>query len=643
MGARTRRLIRAGLMTALLPVFFGFGPGSPGIKVRVKSDGAPIKATAEVFGQNLTTVPLDTVLDAEPKQGQWYKVTLTKDGVPLVGYIHEMNVKEITEAEAQQALGPTGRVKPQAEIVAEIEFNMEADKRLIRQGKEPDKAVNDLMPLLAKAFSIDDRQKQRQIACELYLWIGQAYEKKGDKYAALKEFKNMIDVDRAYAREITKNISDPSVSGLLEHAEKLSNGLITDYGLQITTQPKEAALKIDGKPIGASPAVFRSIVPKFTLEIDKEGYKPIKEDLFVMEAMTSKDYVLESLGRNLAVASQPKGARVFVDGKDSGKLTDCELPFVSYGSHAVKIVRDNYAPWEGSVQIAEGTGPVPLAVTLAVNTYVFGRSNGAPESKFFKLPRAIAFDQEGSFFIGDESGYRIKKFDNEGRFRASWGDAGRETKVLEQPSGIAVDAAGNVYATDAGDCCVAKFDKNGKFLKKWGGKGARPNELSGPAGIAVDASGNLYVADWGNHRVVKYGPDGALKKIWGKQGIKPGEFVFPAGVAVGPKNEIFVVDRIRLQKFSPEGESLGSWAGFDLKVPLGVCTDALGYVYIADTGNKRILKLDPDGKLICQWGEPGSADGQFTEPVGVAVSSKGSVFVLERENQRFQEFRIPEK
>lgn len=76
---------------------------------------------------------------------------------------------------------------------------------------------------------------------------------------------------------------------------------------------------------------------------------------------------------------------------------------------------------------------------------------------------------------------------------------------------------------------------------------------------------------------------------------------------------------------------------------MGVCTDSFDQVYIADTGNNRLLKFDPNGKLICQWGLPGTGDGQMTTPYGIAVNGKGNVFVVERDNQRFQEFRIPAK
>ena len=172
MNAGKARLIAGGLIIGLLGILLGIGSGAQKIKLRVTVDSAPIKATPGISAPNLATVPLDGVLEAESKQGEWYKVNIVKDGATVTGYIHEMLVTEITESEARQELSPAGRGKSQAEIIAEIELRMEEDKKLIRVTNEPDKALDDLRPLLAKAFEIEDRQKQKQIACDIYYWTG---------------------------------------------------------------------------------------------------------------------------------------------------------------------------------------------------------------------------------------------------------------------------------------------------------------------------------------------------------------------------------------------------------------------------------------------------------------------------------------
>jgi DNA-binding beta-propeller fold protein YncE len=633
----------------LLLIMAGLGFGNPAIKVRVTVDSAPVKAAmTTIGGQIVATVPLDSVLEAESKNGQWYKVRVVRDGVQISGYIHEYLVVPISEAEAQQALTPSGSVRAQADIVAEITRRIEEDKRLVRQEIEADKVVDDLSPLIAKAFAIDDRQEQKRIAGELFFWIGQACAKKGDLYGALKNFRSMFDVDYTIAKALTNNVAEQSISRIIDQADRIYKGLLVDYSLQVTTKPKEADLKINGKSVGLTPYIYRSTIPKISLSIEKSGFRTLQEEIFLTESTTSKEYTLASMGRNLAVRSSPAGARVFLDGQDTRAFTDCELPFVPYGSHSIRLVLDNYVPSEGTVDILEGEGPVSLSATLLVNTYVFAEKNGGPEVMFFRSPRAVAYDKEGNYYVVDESDVRIKKFNSEGRFLAAWGGAGREARVLRVPGGMAVDAAGNIYVTDMKACCVLKFDQTGRFVTKWGSEGSNTNELSRPSGIAVDAAGDLYVADTNNGRIVKFGPDGTVKKTWGKQGTKPGEFVYPAAVAVSRKNELIVVDLARIQKMTIDGVPIGAWgkAGLgegEMKSPQGVFVDAFDSVYVADTGNNRVLKFDPSGKLVCQWGVPGSRDGQMLSPVSVAVNGNGNVMVVEKDNHRYQVFIIPAK
>ena len=66
-------------------------PKPLGIKLRVTLDNVSIKATRAIGGKTLIRVPVDTILDAERKQGDWYKVSW--QGVS--GYIHAMNVDEV--------------------------------------------------------------------------------------------------------------------------------------------------------------------------------------------------------------------------------------------------------------------------------------------------------------------------------------------------------------------------------------------------------------------------------------------------------------------------------------------------------------------------------------------------------------------
>jgi len=643
----TRRSATRMILPSFLLILLVLGStGAAALKVKVIVDNASIKATPEIGSQTLANVALNTVLDVELKQGEWYKITTMRGGTPVTGFIHELLVEEIGEGEIPAAASAGGMPKSQGEISAEIELKMEESKNLIRQEKELDKATEDLRPLLAKAFGIDDRARQKQIACEVYLWLGLASAKKGDSYGALKEFQNMFDVDYAHAKEVTRNIYDPTVSSFIDQAEKHYRGLLDDYSLEITTEPKEASILIDGREIGLTPEVYRTPVPGFTLEIIKDGFKPYKEKVFLSQTSSKKDIVLQSIGRKLLVSSIPPGARVFLDDQDTGKITDCELPYVSYGVHSLRLKKAHWADHEQRVEILEGPGPLPLSASLTVKDYVVGLKIGTPDSKFFKLPRAIAFDKEGFLYVADESELKLKKYDLQGRLQTSWGDAGRAFKALKKPSGIAIDGQGFIYVTDADAACVMKFSKNGKFVSKWGKQGAKPNELMGPLGIAIDRSGDIYVADSGNNRIVKYSTGGVAKQSWGKQGMGRGEFIFPAAVAVSSQNEIIVLDRVHVQRFTPEGEVTAAWgkAGAEdgeWARALGLFVDGQDYIYMADTGNNRIQKFDLNGRFIAKWGSAGTGDGQMMGPAAVAVNEKGSLFVAELDNNRIQEFRIP--
>jgi DNA-binding beta-propeller fold protein YncE len=69
-----------------------------------------------------------------------------------------------------------------------------------------------------------------------------------------------------------------------------------------------------------------------------------------------------------------------------------------------------------------------------------------------------------------------------------------------------------------------------------------------------------------------------------------------------------------------------------------LAVDAKGRVYVADTGNKRIVVFDAKGAYIAQFGTAGLDPGQFDEPVGVAVAADGTVYVTDTWNQRIQAF-----
>jgi len=185
-----------------------------------------------------------------------------------------------------------------------------------------------------------------------------------------------------------------------------------------------------------------------------------------------------------------------------------------------------------------------------------------------------------------------------------------------------------------------------------------PPGLNAPRSIAAGHNDDLYVADSRNHRILHIASDGSLINQWGSfadilAGDAPlGTFNEPWGVAVGPDGSVYVTDtwNHRVQKFTKDGKPIKAWGQYGQPVaeipesasslwgPRGIAVDAKGQVFVADTGNKRIVVFDKDGQYVTEFGSAGFDPGQFDEPVGVAIAPNGTVYVTDTWNQRVQAF-----
>jgi len=193
--------------------------------------------------------------------------------------------------------------------------------------------------------------------------------------------------------------------------------------------------------------------------------------------------------------------------------------------------------------------------------------------------------------------------------------------------------------------------------------------LNAPRAIAAGLNNDFYIADSRNHRILHIASDGSLLNQWGSyaavdyfsgvitqaEALKQaplGTFNEPWGVAVGPDGSVYITDtwNHRVEKFTAEGKPLKSWGQYGQPAlgdpatagyfwgPRGIAVDAQGRVYVADTGNKRIVVFDENGNYLTEFGTAGFDAGQFDEPVGVAVARSGTVYVTDTWNQRVQAF-----
>jgi sugar lactone lactonase YvrE len=195
------------------------------------------------------------------------------------------------------------------------------------------------------------------------------------------------------------------------------------------------------------------------------------------------------------------------------------------------------------------------------------------------------------------------------------------------------------------------------------GSGAA-SDLSGPAGVGILPSGDLAVADHGNARVEQittYGSDVTLAGFGGAGNfdgpLSAARLTAPAAIAVSAAGTVYVGDDVanRLRRITASPAALATLlqlpASFgDASVntpygftqPRGAALDAAGNLYVADTGNNRIMKVTPTGSVTLLAGGTGGyldAAGpaaQFVQPAGLAVDATGSVYVADTGNRRIR-------
>jgi DNA-binding beta-propeller fold protein YncE len=272
----------------------------------------------------------------------------------------------------------------------------------------------------------------------------------------------------------------------------------------------------------------------------------------------------------------------------------------------------------------------------------------------------VAVDREDRVFLICRGDHPVIVYDRAGNFLRSWG----EGLFTYRTHGITVGPDDTVYCTDDGNHTVRRFTPDGKLLltlgvlntpSDTGYDGRDYMTISRPAGpfnrptnLAIGPKGDLYVSDgYGNCRIHHFTAAGELQRSWGTPGTGPGEFYLPHGIAVAADGRVFVCDREndRIQIFSPDGEYLTEWT--DTQRPTHLVFDDRGRAYVSElwwhpgqTSRRhgpiqearygRVSVYDGDGRVLARWGSPDAcAPGSFAAPHGLAVDSKGDIYVSE--------------
>ncbi len=321
-------------------------------------------------------------------------------------------------------------------------------------------------------------------------------------------------------------------------------------------------------------------------------------------------------------------------------------------------------------------------VTTFVGNRTKGNKDGRGETASFHNTNDIISAPDGGYYVSDTKNHLIRKISAFGQVITFAGDGTSGFKdgkgvaaQFDNPKGLALDSTGQLYVADAHNHRIRKIDPQGN-VTTFAGDGTKgtqdgqalSTQFDTPRGLAFDSVGNLYVTDSQNHRVRKIDTQGNVTTFAGSgQGFKDGQgtqaqFDRPWGIVLDDKGNVYIADMSnhRIRKIDPQGNVTtlaGSGAaGFkddkgsqaQLNSPQDLAMDASGNLYVTDTENHAIRKIDAQGNVttIAGIGSPGHRDGllssaMFDTPSGLLLQQK-TLFVTQRgESQYIRRISLP--
>lgn len=316
----------------------------------------------------------------------------------------------------------------------------------------------------------------------------------------------------------------------------------------------------------------------------------------------------------------------------------------------------------GNLYLAAGAHVVELTtagVVLVIagdGSWLFRGDGGPAREARLNTPVGVAAGRPGEIYIADRGNRRIRGVDGLGAIRT--------VAELSSPGYLGFDSGDNLHITDAENHRLWRLDQTGVLLTEAGtgeagysgdGSAAVSAMLQAPTGVAVGADGAVFFSDTGNHRVRVIGPSGRIRTVAGNGAAgyegdggpaASARLNAPTGLARGASGDLYIADTGNhcIRKVDSAGQITTIADG--LNSPAGLAVDAQGSLLVADTGSNRILMIGTDGATgtIAGDGSAGfggdggpAASARLNAPMGLAVDLSGNILVADTGNNRIRE------
>jgi len=312
--------------------------------------------------------------------------------------------------------------------------------------------------------------------------------------------------------------------------------------------------------------------------------------------------------------------------------------------------------------------------TVAGDAYLHVGDGGPATAAILYMPSALTLDGVGNLYIADTGTERVRQVAPGGTITtlAGTGVAGHleplggpaANALLDGPAGVTMDAGGNVIIADGYNNRIVQVNAAHLLLPKAGNAGSpgespdgalplSPLSLFWPQAVCTGFGGNLFIADTDNHRMLNLPPVGALQTVAGNGSVgyagdggaaRLAQLNTPSACATDSAGDLFIADTANhaIRKVNPAGV-ISTVAGMgtagasgdeapavaaQLASPRGVVVDDMGDIFIADTGNHRIRQVTPDGVIhtIAGSGAPGFA-GDGGPAAGAVLNGPQGLFL----------------